>query len=267
MQELNYDFGLLKGKKGLITGLANNRSISWHIAKHAKRNGAEIAIAYQNDVLKKRVEPLADEINADMLCKCDVTEEDSISSMFEEIKQKWGKLDFLVHSIAFSDREELKGRFVDTSLKNFLNSMHISCYSLCSLSRAASSLMNEGGSIITLTYYGAEKVIPNYNVMGVAKAALEASVKYIASDLGPDNIRVNAISAGPIKTLASSGIGDFNSMLDMHAKTAPLRRNVSGEDVARSALYLLSDLSSGVTGEVHYVDAGFNKMGAPINNL
>lgn len=253
--------GLLKGKKGIITGVANNLSISWAIAQLAKLHGAELAMTYQGEVLQRRVEPLAEEIGCKLLVECDVTNEESIDNLFNTIKKQWGKIDFLVHAIAFADKEELRGRYIDTSLANFLNSMNISCYSLTALAKKAEPLMTDGGSIITLTYYGAEKVIPCYNVMGLAKAALETSVKYLANDLGPNNIRVNALSAGPIRTLAASGIGDFKSMLKIHAETSPLKRNTTQQDVAGSALYLLSGLSSGVTGEIHYVDSGYNVMG------
>ncbi len=251
---------LLKGKKGLITGIANNLSIAWYIAQIAKAHGAELAFTYQGEVLEKRIMPLAAEIGCDTVLQCDVTDEASMDHVFDTLKAKWGKLDFVVHSIGFSDKEELKGRYIDTSLKNFLNTMNISCYSLTALAKRAESLMVDGGSILTLTYYGAEKVVPNYNVMGPAKAALEASVRYLATDLGQGNIRVNAISAGPIRTLAASGIGDFKSMLRMHECTAPLKRNTTQEDVAGAALYLLSNLSAGVTGEVHYVDSGFSTV-------
>jgi enoyl-[acyl-carrier protein] reductase I len=252
---------LLAGKKGLITGVANHLSISWAIAQMARQAGAEIALTYQGEVLKKRVEPLAKEIECDAIYECDVTDENSMDQLFAELEQRWGKIDFLVHGIAFADKEELRGRYIDTSLPNFLNSMNISCYSLTALAKRAESLMSEGGSIITLTYYGAEKVIPCYNVMGLAKSALETSVKYLSHDMGPGNIRVNAISAGPIKTLAASGIGDFKSMLKIHAQTSPLKRNTTQQDVAGAALYLMSDLSRGVTGETHYVDSGYNVMG------
>ncbi|MFY9590120.1 enoyl-ACP reductase FabI [Rickettsia endosymbiont of Halotydeus destructor] len=254
--------GLLAGKKGLITGIANNMSISWAIAQLAKKHGARLGFTYQSEVLEKRIMPLAEEVDCDFVAMCDVTDENSVTKLFETIKEKWGTFDFLVHGMAFSDRNELKGRYIDTSLANFLNSMNISCYSLTTLAKHAEPLMNKDGSIITLTYYGAEKVIPNYNVMGVAKAALESSVRYLASDMGVNNIRVNAVSAGPIKTLSGSVIGDFNSMLTSHATTSPLRRNTSGQDVAGAAVYLLSDLSSGVTGEIHYVDCGYNIMGS-----
>ena len=252
---------LLTGKKGIITGVANNLSISWAIAQIAKAHGADIALTYQGEILEKRVSPLAKEIGADFIYECDVTNQQSMDKLFEFTKKKWGKIDFLIHGIAFADKEELKGRYIDTSLPNFLNSMNISCYSLTALAKRAEPLMSEGGSIITLTYYGAEKVIPNYNVMGLAKSALEASVKYLAYDMGQNNIRVNAISAGPIRTLAASGIGDFKSMLRMHESTSPLRRNTTQQDVAGAALYLLSDLANGVTGEIHYVDSGYNIMG------
>lgn len=252
---------LLEGKKGIITGVANNLSISWAIAQMVKAHGADIAMTYQGDILKKRVIPLAQEIGCDFVVPCDVTDKESVSNLFDSVNKKWGKLDFIVHSIAFADKNELRGRYIDTSLDNFLNSMNISCYSLTELSRQAEPLMKDGGSILTLSYYGAEKVIPYYNVMGIAKSALETSVKYLAHDMGSGDIRVNAISAGPIKTLASSGIGDFKSMLSLHSETSPLKRNTTQEDVAGAALYLISDLSSGVTGEIHYVDSGYNIMG------
>lgn len=253
--------GLLAGKKVIITGLANNLSISWAIAKLAKEHGAQIAITYQAEVLEKRVAPLAEEIGADFTVMCDVTNDKALDDMFATVKEKWGNFDFLIHAIAFADKDELRGRYIDTSLENFLNSMHISCYSLAAMARKAEPLMNSGGSITTLTYYGAEKVIPCYNVMGIAKAGLEASVKYIANDLGPRNIRVNGISAGPIRTLAASGIGDFRTMLKIHSDTSPLRRNTTQQDVAGAAIYLMSDLAAGVTGEIHYVDSGYNIMG------
>jgi enoyl-[acyl-carrier protein] reductase I len=250
----------MHGKKCLITGVANNLSISWAIAKTLKDAGAEIAMTYQGEVLESRVKALAEEINCDFILPCDVSNQTSIDDMFSAIEKKWGKIDCLVHAIAFADKNELKGKYLDTSLNNFLNSMNISCYSLVSLARGCYPLMKDGGSILTLTYYGAEKVVPCYNVMGVAKAALECSVRYLANDLGVDNIRVNAISAGPIKTLAASAIGDFKLMLKNHSSTAPLRRNTTQQDIANSALYFLSDLASGVTGEIHYVDSGYNIM-------
>lgn len=257
--------GLLTGKKGIITGVANNLSISFAIAEIAKAHGADIALTYQGEILEKRVVPLANELECAFIHECDVTNEDSIDKLFEVAKEKWGKLDFIIHGIAFADKNELRGRYIDTSLTNFLNSMHISCYSLTALAKRAEPLMNDGGSILTLTYYGAEKVIPCYNVMGLAKSALETSVKYLANDLGPQNIRVNAISAGPIRTLAASGIGDFKTMLKIHAETSPLKRNTTQQDVAGAALYLLSDLARGVTGEIHYVDSGYNIMGMSLS--
>lgn len=252
---------LLAGKRGIITGVANQLSISWAIAQMATEHGAEIALTYQGEVLQKRVMPLAAEIGCDFVEECDVTDEASMDRLFEKVKAKWGKIDFIIHGIAFADKDELRGRYIDTTLPNFLNSMNISCYSLTALAKRAEPLMTDGGSIITLTYYGAAKVIPYYNVMGLAKSALETSVKYLANDMGINNIRVNAISAGPIKTLAASGIGDFKSMLRIHENTSPLKRNSTQQDVAGAAVYFLSDLSKGVTGEIHYVDSGYNIMG------
>ena len=253
--------GLLQGKRGLILGLANNRSIAWGIAKAARDAGAEIALTYQGDAMKKRVEPLAAELDALVCGHCDVTDDASMDAVFALIEEKWGKLDFLVHAIGFSDKDELTGRYLDTSAENFSNTMLISVYSFTALAKRAEKLMTDGGSMLTLTYYGAEKVMPNYNVMGVAKAALEASVKYLAVDLGPQNIRVNAISAGPIKTLAASGIGDFRYILKWNEYNAPLRRTVSIDEVGDSGLYFLSDLSRSVTGEVHHVDSGYHTIG------
>jgi enoyl-[acyl-carrier protein] reductase I len=253
--------GLMAGKKGLILGVANNRSIAWGIAKACAEQGAELAMTYQGDALKKRVEPLAAEIGASVAGHCDVTDMASIDAVFAALEQKWGKLDFLVHAIGFSDKEELTGRYVDTSHGNFLRTMDISVYSFTAVAQRAEKLMTDGGSMLTMTYYGAEKVMPNYNVMGVAKAALEASVKYLAVDLGPKKIRVNAISAGPIKTLAASGIDDFRYILKWNEYNAPLRRTVSIEEVGDSGLYFLSDLSRGVTGEVHHVDSGYHVVG------
>ncbi|MGN6447046.1 MAG: enoyl-ACP reductase FabI [Brucella intermedia] len=253
--------GLLQGKRGLILGVANNRSIAWGIAKAARDAGAELAFTYQGDALKKRVEPLAEELGAFVAGHCDVADAASIDAVFETLEKKWGKLDFVVHAIGFSDKDELTGRYVDTSEANFTNTMLISVYSLTAISRRAEKLMADGGSILTLTYYGAEKVMPNYNVMGVAKAALEASVKYLAVDLGPQNIRVNAISAGPIKTLAASGIGDFRYILKWNEYNAPLRRTVTIEAVGDVGLYFLSDLSRSVTGEVHHADSGYHVIG------
>jgi len=253
--------GLMAGKRGLIMGLANDRSLAWGIAKSLAEHGAELAFSYQGEALKKRVAPLAQEVGSDFLIDCDVADMAALDRAFDEIRTRWGRLDFLVHAIGFSDKNELRGKFVDTSLDNFLLTMNISAYSFVAVTRKARALMPEGGSVLTLTYYGAEKVIPHYNVMGVAKAALETSVKYLAMDLGPENIRVNAISAGPIKTLAASGIGDFRYILKWNEYNAPLRRNVTIEDVGGAALYLLSDLASGVTGEIHHVDAGYNVVG------
>jgi enoyl-[acyl-carrier protein] reductase I len=253
--------GLLAGKRGLIMGVANNRSIAWGIAKACADQGAELALTYQGDAFRKRVEPLAADLGAHIAGDCDVTDMASVDAVFDGLEKKWGKLDFLVHAIAFSDKDELDGRYVDTTRDNFLRTMDISVYSLTALAKRAEAMMEPGGSILTLTYYGAEKVLPNYNVMGVAKAALEASVRYLASDLGPQGIRVNAISAGPIKTLAASGIGDFRYILKWNEYNAPLKKTVSIEEVGGSGLYLLSDLSRGVTGEVHHVDAGYHVVG------
>jgi enoyl-[acyl-carrier protein] reductase I len=253
---------VLRGKKGIVTGVANNKSIAYEISKVLSENGASVALSYQSERLKSRVEDLAESIKSDLIIPLDVTDENQVSACFDQIAKKWGKIDFLVHSIAFADKEALLGKYLDTSLASFTNSLNISCYSLTLLSRYATKLMHEGGSIVSLTYHGSQKVFPNYNVMGVAKAALESSIRYLAHDLGSDKIRVNGISAGPIKTLAASGIGGIRSMLDMHSSNAPLQRNVTQREVANSALYLISDLSSAVTGEIHYVDAGYNIMGS-----
>ncbi|MBB4568480.1 MULTISPECIES: enoyl-ACP reductase FabI [Rhizobium] len=253
--------GLMAGKRGVILGVANNRSIAWGIAKACSEAGAEIALTWQGDALKKRVEPLAQELGAFMAGHCDVTELATIDAVIDTLEAKWGKIDFVVHAIAFSDKDELTGRYVDTSRDNFARTMDISVYSLIAVAQRAERIMNDGGSIITLTYYGAEKVMPNYNVMGVAKAALEASVRYLAVDLGGRGIRVNAISAGPIKTLAAAGIGDFRYILKWNEYNAPLKRTVSIDEVGSSALYLLSDLSTAVTGEVHHVDSGYHAIG------
>ncbi len=254
----------MKGKKGLIMGVANDHSIAWGIAKAAHDAGAQLAFTYQGDSFKRRVEPLAESVGSQIVLPCDVQEEKDLDSVFGELASRWGKFDFIVHGVAFSRKEELKGRYVDTTLENFLQTMHISCYSFTSIMRRARPLMNPGGSALTLTYYGSEKVMPNYNVMGIAKAALEASVRYLAADLGPeDGIRVNAISAGPMKTLAGSAIGNARQTFRYNVRTAPLRRNVELEEVGNTAVYLLSDMSSAVTGEVHYVDCGFNHMGMP----
>ncbi|MGN6550051.1 MAG: enoyl-ACP reductase FabI [Pararhizobium sp.] len=253
--------GLMNGKRGLIMGVANNRSIAWGIAKACADAGAELALTYQGDALKKRVEPLAAELGAMVAGHCDVTDLASIDAVFSALKDKWGGIDFLVHAIAFSDKDELTGRYVDTSRENFARTMDISVYSFTAVAQRAEKIMHDGGSMVTLTYYGAEKVMPHYNVMGVAKAALEASVRYLAVDLGGRRIRVNAVSAGPIKTLAASGIGDFRYILKWNEYNAPLKRSVTIEEVGDSALYLLSDLSRGVTGEVHHVDAGYHTVG------
>jgi enoyl-[acyl-carrier protein] reductase I len=252
---------LMSGKKGLIMGVANDRSIAWGIAKAAHDHGAELAFTYQGDALEKRVRPLAEEIGSTIILPCDVTDENSVTNTFQEIEKKWGKLDFVVHAIAFSDKAELDGLYLNTTRANFLKTMDISVFSFTSVAQKAVPLMNEGGSLLTLTYYGAERVMPHYNVMGVAKAALEASVRYLATDLGSQGIRVNAISAGPIKTLAASGIGDFRYILKWNELNSPLKRNVTIEDVGNSGLYLLSDLGAGVTGEVLHVDAGYHTVG------
>ncbi len=246
---------LMAGKRGLVMGVANDRSIAWGIAKAAHEQGAALAFTYQGEALEKRVRPLAQSVGSDIVAPCDVTDDTSIDAVFQEIEQKWGKLDFLVHAIAYADKEELKGKYLETSRDNFVRSLDISCYSLTAISQRAVPMMKDGGSILTLTYYGAERVMPHYNVMGVAKAALEASVRYLAADLGDQGIRVNAISAGPIKTLAASGIGDFRHILKWNELNSPLRQNVSINQVGGAGLYLLSDLSGGVTGEVHHVDA------------
>ena len=253
--------GLMQGKRGLIMGLANDKSLAWGIAQKLHEHGAEMAFSFQGDALKKRVEPLAAQVGSDFLIDCDVSDMAAMDAAFAEIEARWGTMDFLVHAIGFSDKAELRGLYVDTSLENFLLTMNISAYSFVAATKRARALMPNGGSILTLTYYGAEKVVPHYNVMGVAKAALESSVKYLANDLGPENIRVNAISAGPIKTLAASGIGDFRYILKWNELNAPMRRNVTIEDVGGSALYFLSDLASGVTGEVHHVDGGYHVVG------
>jgi len=252
---------LLAGKRGLIMGLANDKSIAWGIAKALAGAGAELAFSYQGDALKKRVDPLAGQLGSDIVLPCDVGDEASIDALFDNLKERWGQLDFLVHAIGFSDKNELRGRYVDTSRANFQLSMDISVYSFTAVVKRAEKMMKDGGSCLTLTYYGAEKVMPHYNVMGVAKAALEASVRYLAEDLGKDGIRVNAISAGPIKTLAASGIGDFRYIMKWNEYNSPMRRNVTIDDVGGSALYLLSELGAGVTGEVLHVDAGYHAIG------
>jgi enoyl-[acyl-carrier protein] reductase I len=253
--------GLMQGKRGLIMGLANDKSIAWGIAKTLADHGAEMAFSYQGEALKKRVEPLIASIGMSEMLECDVSSEESMDALFAHLQTLWGKIDFLVHAIGFSDKNELRGRYVDTGRSNFLMTMDISVYSFTAVARRAAAMMNAGGSLLTLTYYGAEKVMPHYNVMGLAKAALESSVQYIAEDLGKDGIRCNAISAGPIKTLAASGIGDFRYIMKWNELNSPLRRNVTQEEVGKASLYLLSDLGSGTTGEVLHVDAGYHVVG------
>jgi len=252
---------LMAGKRGLVMGVANDRSLAWGITKAITAQGAEVAFTYQNEVLEKRVRPLAASLGSEILLECDVSDDASVARVFDRLGEQWGAIDFLVHGIAFSDKNELTGRYLDTSAENFALTMSISCYSFTSACRAAAPLMKNGGSILTLTYAGSERVVPHYNVMGVAKAALECSVRYLAVDLGGDNIRVNAISAGPIRTLAASGIGDFRYILKWNEVNAPLKRNVTIDDVGGAGLYLLSDLSAGVSGEIHHVDCGYNVIG------
>jgi len=251
----------MQGKRGLIMGLANDRSLAWGIARALGAEGAELAFSYQGEALEKRVRPLAMELGSDFLLDCDVSSMEALDVAFDQLRERWDTLDFVVHAIGYSDKNELRGKFVDTSMDNFLMTMNISVYSFVAVAQRARKLMTKGVSLLTLTYYGAEKTIPHYNVMGVAKAALESSVKYMAVDLGPEGIRVNAISAGPIKTLAASGIGDFRYIMKWNELNSPLRRNVTIEDVGGAGLYLLSDLAAGVTGEVHHVDAGYNVIG------
>jgi len=253
--------GLMQGKRGLIMGLANDKSLAWGIAKTLKEHGAELAFSYQGEAILKRVKPLAEQLGSDLLIDCDVSDMDALDKAFDTLKTTWPTIDFVVHAIGFSDKSQLRGKFYDTTLDNFLMTMNISAYSLVAVAKRAREMMPTGGSILTLTYYGAEKVIPHYNVMGVAKAALETSVKYLAVDMGPEAIRVNGISAGPIQTLAARGIGDFNYILKWNELNAPLRRTVTIEDVGGAGLYFLSDLSAGVTGEIHHVDAGYNVIG------
>ena len=253
--------GLMVGKRGLIMGVANDKSIAWGIARTVASQGAELAFTFQGEALERRVRPLAESAQAPLVLPCDVTDEASLDAVFCAVEKEWGKIDFLVHAIAYADKGELKGKYLNTSKDNFVGSMVISCYSFTDICRRAAAVMNDGGSLVTLTYYGAERVMPHYNVMGVAKAALEASVKYLAADLGDRGIRVNAISAGPIKTLAASGIGDFRYILKWNEHNAPLRRNVTLDDVGGAGLYMLSDLSTGVTGEVHHVDSGYHIVG------
>ncbi len=251
----------MQGKRGVIMGLANDRSLAWGIAKQLAAQGAELAFTYQGEALERRVRPLAGELGSDFLIECDVADMGALDAAFDTIAARWPTIDFVVHAIGFSDKNELRGHYYDTSLDNFLMTMNISVYSFTAVAKRARALMPNGGSLLTLTYYGSEKVVPHYNVMGVAKAALDMSVKYLAMDMGPENIRVNAISAGPIKTLAASGIGDFRYILKWNELNSPLRRNVTIDDVGGAGLYLLSDLASGVTGEIHHVDAGYNVIG------
>ena len=257
---------LMKGKRGLVMGVANDKSIAWGMAKALHEQGAEMAFTYQGDAFGKRVKPLAESVGSSILLDCDVTNEENLDTVFDTLKKEWGSIDFIIHAIAYSDKNELQGRYVDTTLGNFLTSMHISCYSFTSIMRRAKDLMTEGGSAITLTYYGAEKVMPNYNVMGVAKAALEASTRYLAADLGPQGIRVNAVSAGPMRTLAGAVIGGARRTFKYNTLSAPLRRSVELEELGGTALYLLSDLSTAVTGETHYVDCGYNVLGMPVGD-
>ena len=252
---------LMKNKKGLVMGVANNRSIAWAIAKSLSNSGAKVALTYQGEALKKRIDPLAKEINSSLVLECNVENDNDISKVFNEIKKKWKNIDFVVHAIAFSNREELKGKYLNTTKDNFKKTMHISCYSFTAVAREAEKIMANGGTLLTLSYFGSEKYMPHYNVMGIAKSALEASVKYLAKDLGKKKIRVNGLSPGPIKTLAASAIGDFNYILKWNENNSPLKRNITSEDISGSALYFLSDLSSGVTGEIHHVDSGYNIIG------
>ena len=252
---------LMKNKKGLVMGVANERSIAWAIAKTLSNSGAEVALTYQGEVLKKRVGPLAKEINSSIVLECNVENENNISKVFNEIKKKWEVIDFVVHAIAFSNREELKGKYLNTTKDNFKRTMDISCYSFTAVAREAEKIMTNGGALLTLSYFGSEKFMPHYNVMGIAKSALEASIKYLAKDLGKRKIRVNALSPGPIKTLAASAIGDFNYILKWNENNSPLKRNITADDISGSAIYFLSDLSSGVTGEIHHVDSGYNIIG------
>ncbi|HTG39160.1 enoyl-ACP reductase FabI [Sphingomonas sp.] len=253
--------GLMQGKRGLVMGLANDRSLAWGIAKQLADQGAELAFSHQGEALARRVKPLAEQLGSDFTFDCDVADMASLDAAFETLRSRWETIDFVVHAIGFSDKNELRGRYYDTSLDNFLMTMNISVYSFTAVAQRARAMMPNGGSLLTLTYYGSEKVVPHYNVMGVAKSALDTSVKYLAADLGPENIRVNAISAGPIRTLAASGIGDFRYILKWNELNSPLRRNVTIEDVGGAGLYLLSDLASGVTGEIHHVDGGYNVIG------
>ena len=261
MEQEKLNNGIMNGKRGIVMGVANDRSIAWGIAEAVAKQGAEIAFTYQGDALEKRVRPLAEKIGSNIIIPCDVSSDEAIEETFKLLKEKWDTIDFIVHAIAYSDKEELKGEYVDTTRENFYKTMDISVYSFTAIAQRAAKMMPNGGSMITLTYYGAEKVMPHYNVMGVAKAALESSVRYLAADLGSDKIRVNSLSAGPIKTLAASGIGDFRYILKWNQYNSPLRRNVTLNDVGGCGVYLLSDLSAGVTGETHHVDCGYHVVG------
>ena len=261
MEQEKLNNGIMNGKRGIVMGVANDRSIAWGIAEAVAKQGAEIAFTYQGDALEKRVRPLAEKIGSNIIIPCDVSSDEAIEETFRLLKEKWDTIDFIVHAIAYSDKEELKGEYVDTTRENFYKTMDISVYSFTAIAQRAAKMMPNGGSMITLTYYGAEKVMPHYNVMGVAKAALESSVRYLAADLGSDKIRVNSLSAGPIKTLAASGIGDFRYILKWNQYNSPLRRNVTLNDVGGCGVYLLSDLSAGVTGETHHVDCGYHVVG------
>ncbi len=261
MEKVNQSNGIMHGKRGIVMGVANDRSIAWGIANAIAKQGAKIAFTYQGEALQKRVAPLAQSVGSDVIIPCDVSSDEAIDNTFNLLKEKWNSIDFLVHAIAYSDKEELKGEYVDTTRENFYKTMDISVYSFTAVAQRAAAMMPKGGSMITLTYYGAEKVMPHYNVMGVAKAALESSVRYLAADLGDSKIRVNSLSAGPIKTLAASGIGDFRYILKWNQYNSPLRRNVTLDDVGGCGVYLLSDLSAGVTGETHHVDCGYHVVG------
>ena len=258
---MSSSLGVMSGKRGLIMGVANERSIAWGIAKMVANHGAELAFTYQGEALLKRLSPLAQSVNSELVMQCDVTNEQSLETVFNTIRANWGKIDFVVHAIAYSDKDELKGEYINTTRDNFLRTLDISCFSFTSVAKYSAELMPDGGSLLTLSYYGAERVMPHYNVMGVAKAALESSVRYLAVDLGDQKIRVNGLSAGPMKTLAASGIGDFRYILKWNEYNSPLKRNVTLEDVGGAAMYLLSDLSSGVSGEIHHVDCGYNIVG------
>ena len=253
--------GLMEGKRAMVFGLANQRSIAWGISEALHQQGARLGFNYLGEALERRVRPLAEEVDADIVVPCDVTDDDQVRAVFDEIEETWGGLDVLIHSVAFADKDDLGGRFSDTTRGGYLKALEVSAYSLVHLAREARPLMKDGGSIVTMTYYGSEKVVPNYNIMGVAKATLEASVRYLADDLGPDGIRVNAVSAGPIKTLAASGVKNFRKLMSIVEEKAPLRRNVTQEEVGQTALFLCSDMGAAITGEVIHVDSGYNILG------